>query len=140
LITPMQNLDTIIVGEYLGKNATQSLKKGNRVPLGQEVILALKNLSACVNVSTGLSHPLDKQHAKDTFSKLAIAREKWIRPHAPLRGGAEESLWRLRAASFPPRDAPTRVVAPLGAAPFQKMASVAQPPGIIGEASHLLRY
>jgi hypothetical protein len=48
------------------------------IDLPQEVIQALKNLSARVNVSTGLSHPLDKQHAKGTFSKLAIARVKWI--------------------------------------------------------------
>ena len=50
---------------------------GGAIDLPQEVIKALEGLTAFVNRSTGLSHPSDKKHAKDVFSKLAVSSLKW---------------------------------------------------------------
>lgn len=50
---------------------------GAEVNLPESVVTALKSLTACVNLSTGLGHPSDKEHAKRTFSKLQSGRIKW---------------------------------------------------------------
>lgn len=156
LITPAKdNLDSIVVGEFLGRNVAKSLMKGARIPIGDhgvslahhsvstvqktrtpsvglvfyvskeaikklddlqfdtlifvpwldtegvewakkwdaethggstgdsavslppEVVAALKSLTACVNLSTGLGHPSDKEHAKRKFSELRSAGVTW---------------------------------------------------------------
>lgn len=50
---------------------------GAEVDLPDGVVMALKSLTACVNLSTGLRHPSDKEHAKRTFSKLRSGGIKW---------------------------------------------------------------
>lgn len=47
------------------------------VNLSQNIVAALDNLTACVNLSTGLKHPSDKNYAKRTFSKLRSNGLKW---------------------------------------------------------------
>lgn len=156
LVTPARNnLDSIVVGEFLGEAVSKKLMKGNQVPLGDhgivlehesvttalkkrtlkvavafyisgndvkkldarpldaliyvpwmaedgvawatkwdaethgdqtqnseidlpgKVIEALKRLTISVNLSTGLSHPSDKTHAKQVFSGLAAGAFVW---------------------------------------------------------------
>jgi CBS domain-containing protein len=50
---------------------------GAEVNLPKGVITALKSLTARVNLSNGLGHPSDKDHAKHTFLKLQSAGIKW---------------------------------------------------------------
>jgi hypothetical protein len=45
--------------------------------LGPVVEQKLKDLTAVINLSTGLGHPLDKQHAKDTLAKLRSSGERF---------------------------------------------------------------
>ena len=45
--------------------------------LGPVVEKKLKDLTAGINLSTGIGHPLDKQHAKDTFAKLRSSGERF---------------------------------------------------------------
>lgn len=51
--------------------------EGADVDLPATVTDALKSLTACVNLSTGLGHPSDKDHAKRTFAKLRSSRVTW---------------------------------------------------------------
>lgn len=53
---------------------------GAEVRLPPEVIAALQALSAIVNLSTGLSHPSDKGHAKRKFTELQSNGIKWAAP------------------------------------------------------------
>jgi hypothetical protein len=52
-------------------------------PLNSEIILpsqveeSMKKLTACVNLSTGLGHPSDKEHANRKFSELRSAGITW---------------------------------------------------------------
>src|SRR3989339_425712 len=47
------------------------------VILPSEVIVTLKNLTAMVNLSTGLGHPLDKTRAKEKFAELRAQGVRW---------------------------------------------------------------
>lgn len=155
IVTPQKNLDSIVVGEYLGKAASKTLMKGQQFPvsqvgllfeyesvatavkkasakvgvafyvsadnlikldalpfesliyvpwcenegtawaakwnaetfgmqtndgaidLPQDVLVSLENLTRCVNLSTGLAHPSDKENAKGVFSRLKKDRVRW---------------------------------------------------------------
>jgi len=50
---------------------------GTEVNLPEDVIVALKSLTTCVNLSTGLAHSSDKENAKRTFTKLRSGGIKW---------------------------------------------------------------
>lgn len=50
---------------------------GSSISLPSEVVESLKSLTACVNLSTGLGHPSDKEHAKRRFSDLRSSGIKW---------------------------------------------------------------
>lgn len=50
---------------------------GADINLLPQVSEALKNLTMCVNLSTGLGHPSDKEHAKRKFSELRAAGVTW---------------------------------------------------------------
>lgn len=60
----------------------------SEIDLPSEVSTALVNLKACVNLSTGLAHPSDKEHAKRKFSELRSAGIKW--------DPAEVEKWAVR--------------------------------------------
>lgn len=47
------------------------------VSLPQEFEDSMKSLTTCVNLSTGLGHPSDKEHAKRRFSELRSAGVTW---------------------------------------------------------------
>lgn len=47
------------------------------ISLPPEVEASLKSLTACVNLSTGLGHPSDKDHAKRRFSDLRSVGITW---------------------------------------------------------------
>lgn len=48
-----------------------------QINLSKDIVEALTNLTACVNLSTGLTHPSDKINAKRTFAKLKAAKLTW---------------------------------------------------------------
>lgn len=51
---------------------------GADVNLPTLVLETLKSLTTCVNLSTGLGHPSDKEHAKRKFSRLHVAGVTWV--------------------------------------------------------------
>ena len=59
--------------ETHGKETTDS-----GINLQPEVIASLTRLTTCVNLSTGLGHPSDKDRAKRTFSNLRSESITWI--------------------------------------------------------------
>lgn len=60
----------------------------SQVDLPKEATTALLNLTVCVNLSTGLGHPSDREHAKRIFSKLRSVGIKW--------DPAEVEKWAVR--------------------------------------------
>lgn len=66
--------------------------------LSEPVEEALKRLTGMINLSTGLSHPLDKQHAQRTFEKLRSEGHsfdpaevrRWAQRHNWSSGGAAD--------------------------------------------------
>lgn len=60
----------------------------SQVNLPKEATTALLNLTVCVNLSTGLGHPSDKEHAKRKFAELRAAGVKW--------DPAEVERWAVR--------------------------------------------
>jgi hypothetical protein len=171
LITPVKdNLDAIVVGEFLGQEASRKLMKGHAIPIGQsgvsiihgsvasiqkekissvgiafyvssadikkldallfssliyvpwlgtdgtewaarwaaetigehsvntsinlpaEVADSLKQLTTCVNLSTGLGHPSDLQHAKRRFAELKGNGISWI--PSDVESWAARNGWR----------------------------------------------
>lgn len=67
---------------------------GAEVNLPEDVIAALKNLTTCVNLSTGLGHSSDKEkeNAERTFSKLRLGGIKWN--PAEIKKWAVRNGWR----------------------------------------------
>lgn len=49
----------------------------SKISLPPKVEESMKNLTKCVNLSTGLSHPSDKEHAKRKFSELKSLGFTW---------------------------------------------------------------
>lgn len=47
------------------------------INLSPEVVDSLKALTSCINLSTGLSHPSDKEHAKRKLSQLQLDGIFW---------------------------------------------------------------
>lgn len=54
-----------------------AVTQGAAVDLLPIAIDALKRLTKCINLSTGLCHPSDKEHAQRTFSELRPAGISW---------------------------------------------------------------
>lgn len=79
--------DTLIFVPWLDKEGVEWAQKwdakthggsvDSSISLPPEVIESLKGLTICVNLSTGLGHPSDKDHAKRKFSDLRSAGVKW---------------------------------------------------------------
>jgi hypothetical protein len=80
--------DTLIFVPWLDKDGVDWAQKwdaethggssvDSSISLPPEVAESLKSLTACVNLSTGLGHPSDKEHAKRKFSDLRSAGIKW---------------------------------------------------------------
>ena len=80
--------DTLIFVPWLDKDGVDWAQKwdaethggssvDSSISLPPEVDESLKSLTACVNLSTGLGHPSDKEHAKRRFSDLRSAGIKW---------------------------------------------------------------
>ena len=176
LITSVKdNLDSIVIGEFLGKEASKKLMKGNHMPIGEhgvslshysvatvqnartpsvglafylskrdiqklddlnfeiliyvpwldkdgsiwaekwdaithgasdsnntinlppEVQKSLVALTACVNLSTGLGHPSDKDHAKRKFAALRSAGITWNA--CELEKWAVRNGWKAKDAA-----------------------------------------
>lgn len=82
------HFDTLIFVPWLDKDGIDWTQKWDAethggssvdtsVSLPPEVVESLTSLTACVNLSTGLGHPSDKEHAKRRFSDLRSAGIKW---------------------------------------------------------------
>ena len=82
------HFDTLIFVPWLDKDGVAWAQKwdaemhggssvDSSISLPPEVDESLKSLTACVNLSTGLGPPSDKEHAKRRFSDLRSAGIKW---------------------------------------------------------------
>ncbi|MFT4176044.1 MAG: hypothetical protein QM627_05255 [Luteolibacter sp.] len=69
---------------------------GAAVNLHTEVEKALSDLTACVNLSTGLGHPSDKEHAKRKFSQLRSAGITW--DPSEIEKWAVRNRWKVSDA------------------------------------------
>lgn len=74
-----------------------SKTEGSKINLPAEVETSLKGLTASVNLSTGLSHPSDKEHAKRKFSELRSSGIAW-EPKEIERWAARNG-WRVADAA-----------------------------------------
>ena len=82
------DFDCVIYVPWLEKEGQEWATKWNAETIGAttqaaevnlpaEVLESLKNLTSCVNLSSGLSHPSDKGHAKRIFAELREQKIKW---------------------------------------------------------------
>jgi len=80
--------DTLIYVPWLDKDGVEWAQKwdaethggsteDSSISLPSEVEESMKSLTTCVNLSTGLGHPSDKDHAKRRFSDLRSAGITW---------------------------------------------------------------
>lgn len=74
----------------------EGMTVGAAVNLPSEVEKALSDLTACVNLSTGLGHPLDKEHAKRKFSQLCSAGVIW--DPSEIEKWAVRNRWKVSDA------------------------------------------
>jgi len=106
----IQNLSAILILPWIMKNIEPWIRTRNAVDLETQqrveeprlidnkvVVQALKSLTATVNVSTGITHPLDKEAAVQTFTILRDAGESF--------NPADVKAWLIRFGKWNATDA-----------------------------------
>lgn len=97
IFVPWLDQDGIDWGNKWDAETIGASNQKAEVDLPVEVIEALGKLTACVNLSTGLGHPSDKDQAKRIFSALRANGIRWA--PSEIEKWAVRNSWRVSDAA-----------------------------------------